>query len=440
MSSHVWWSCHRCRRFRPQAPPTWMVTWLSVLFHVPSSLEVWQPVPPEPQPVPWTLDTSPSPWSSVKASATKAFPSTQRRNFRGRCKSSLMMAKSTELLLTSLGPTVLLWRWSKLPFDSVTFYGKRNVFLVSPFTQTETQYHFTPHHSHPIALSDRLGQTRGFSCRGTGHNATLVSNHRPPGDPGGPSDPGDPGEAQSQLRQSWWGQSQLGQARPSQPVPPRPAPRKRAQKGGGPKGAEPEGVGGPNPEKVWSWKVGAPKGGAQNVAPFSLSRPMFALFFSLCLLVEFWWCFWRPGPSNVHVEPLNPWTPERLGVWVRGSGGRRSGVVLFSFRFRFLFSFSPFPPFTFPFLLFFFLFPFFLLFFLICFFFFFFFLIRVIPVLQAIRVRPPDLLLGYQGHGGSLSHWQDLVGHHHHVFSLGLFGSCTSTTDISAGQRNTFGS
>ena len=50
--------------------------------------------------------------------------------------------------------------------------------------------------------------------------------------------------------------------------------------------------------------------------PFSWTAQNFALFFPLppknsffsslsgCLLVEFWWCFEAPGPSNVHVWAL----------------------------------------------------------------------------------------------------------------------------------------
>ena len=69
---------------------------------------------------------------------------------------------------------------------------------------------------------------------------------------------------------------------------------------------------------MWARRVGAPKGGrAKNVALFFLSRPhLRSLFLSLgvfsclfcslwgCLLLEFWWCFRRPGPSNVRVFAL----------------------------------------------------------------------------------------------------------------------------------------
>ena len=45
-------------------------------------------------------------------SATCAVPSTQRRNIRGRCKSSLIMAKSKALLISSLGPIVSVCKCS----------------------------------------------------------------------------------------------------------------------------------------------------------------------------------------------------------------------------------------------------------------------------------------------------------------------------------------
>ena len=42
---------------------------------------------------------------------------------------------------------------------------------------------------------------------------------------------------------------------------------------------------------------------AQNFALFFSPSPasIFALFVSVCLLVEFWWCFEAPGPSNAPV-------------------------------------------------------------------------------------------------------------------------------------------
>ena len=67
-----------------------------------------------------------------------------------------------------------------------------------------------------------------------------------------------------------------------------------AAKGGPPKGGAPKG-GTPN---VGS-EDGAPKGGGLKISCFFFSSPAtISLFLCLsgCLLVEFWWCFWRPEP------------------------------------------------------------------------------------------------------------------------------------------------
>ena len=78
----------------------------------------------------------------------------------------------------------------------------------------------------------------------------------------------------------------------------------RAQRGGSPnpeKGEEPKGRGGPEGWRPEGWgprEVGGPKFRA-FFSPFSLF-----LSFSGGLLVEFWWCFGLPGPSNVHVWAL----------------------------------------------------------------------------------------------------------------------------------------
>ena len=47
---------------------------------------------------------------------------------------------------------------------------------------------------------------------------------------------------------------------------------------------------------------------AQNFALFSLSRLHFRTFSLFgCLLIEFWWCFRKPGNSNVTVWALELW-------------------------------------------------------------------------------------------------------------------------------------
>ena len=62
---------------------------------------------------------------------------------------------------------------------------------------------------------------------------------------------------------------------------------------------------GPKPRKNRAQQGGAPKGGEPNISSFFGSvPPEISLSLSGCLLVEFWWCFWRSGPSNVHVWAL----------------------------------------------------------------------------------------------------------------------------------------
>ena len=82
----------------------------------------------------------------------------------------------------------------------------------------------------------------------------------------------------------------------------------------------------------WHCARSKARGGAQKWPKFTLGRPLrrtaqnFALFFlspagnfilllSLGVFVEFWWCFWRPGRSNVHVWALGLWceTPADSG-------------------------------------------------------------------------------------------------------------------------------
>ena len=54
--------------------------------------------------------------------------------------------------------------------------------------------------------------------------------------------------------------------------------------------------------------AGPPSAGPPKISRFSfpLPPPVFILSLPLLLvlLVEFLWCFWRPGPSNVHVWAL----------------------------------------------------------------------------------------------------------------------------------------
>ena len=95
----------------------------------------------------------------------------------------------------------------------------------------------------------------------------------------------------------------------------------------GPKG------GGPNLEKVglegWASEDGASQGGGPK---FRVSRHNCLSFFPSLggLLMDFWWCFEAPGPSNVHVWSswgVKPWPKsEILGGPVEGSWGGKGGL------------------------------------------------------------------------------------------------------------------
>ena len=57
-----------------------------------------------------------------------------------------------------------------------------------------------------------------------------------------------------------------------------------------------------------------PSAGPPKISRFFFPLPLpCSLFFSLSegLLVEFWWCFWRPGNLNVHVWALEPENSKR---------------------------------------------------------------------------------------------------------------------------------
>ena len=80
------------------------------------------------------------------------------------------------------------------------------------------------------------------------------------------------------------------------PGPPSPGPPSP-----GPPSPGPPSPGPPSPDRP---PRDRPSPGPPKISLFFFSLPPQNSFFSSlsgCLLVEFWWCFWRPGPSNVHV-------------------------------------------------------------------------------------------------------------------------------------------
>ena len=92
----------------------------------------------------------------------------------------------------------------------------------------------------------------------------------------------------------------------------------------------------PSPGPPFPWtalQLDRPSPGPPKISLFfPSSAEKFVLFFPLWgLLVEFWWSFYKPGPSNVHVWALGLWCETRrlrLGLGAVCGGYRSSSRVL----------------------------------------------------------------------------------------------------------------